>query len=414
MRMPTSKGGGAQFRGPTSSHDYNTNEDDKYLEMVELYRQSNENLAQLTEVHQIVLAEHAAQQQYISLLESKMASMEEQLTGIEAVTPYEPIFSKSTFALNMKAKYPAAAQELADTALRCDVDPAYRLVTLPIIHQIPKTHLVNDKSGEIIVPSELKVKVGRTNTGGTVSDNDVINAFNGDNESFWQRKVSYDFSAAPDQEDAVLEIELPSHLVNNLNINTITIHPHPERGIQIQNIEMHYANAWQQIKGFTQDEISSIDTYEFAPRKKWYFPSVPVQKIRITLVQKNPIDLNGKKVFVLGAQEISVLLTMFEPGGGFILSPFSMDGIYNIESIDHVFLNRSAFSYDTKLDHLLDGAIYEYEVLKEEMDGTLVPLQSYEWTGQYARTLWVKTKLYPDPNNGVNPCLHAVRLNYSR
>jgi hypothetical protein len=382
--------------------------------MVELYRQSNDNLMQLQEAHQIVLAEHAAQQKYISMLETRMASMEAQLASIEESAPYEPVLSRTTFTQSMTPRYPNTAQQNGDTAIRCDSDPAYRMVTLPLIHQIPKTHLVNDKTQEIIIPSELKVRVGRSNTGGQVADNDVMKAFNGDNESYWQRKVSYDFASAPDQEDAVLEIELPSHLVNNLNINTITVHPHPERGIQIQNIEMHYQNAWQQIKGFVQDEISAIDTEQYSPRKKWHFPNVPVQKIRITLVQKHPLDLNGKKVFVLGAQEISVHLTFFEPGGGFILSPFEMDGLYNIESIDHVFLNRSAFSYDIRLDHLLDGAIYDYDVLKEELDGSLVPLQSHEWSGQYAKKLWVKTKLYPDPNNGVSPCLHAVRLNYSK
>jgi len=413
MRMPTSKGGGARYRGPTSSHDYNKNEDDKYLEMVELYRQSNENLQRLSEAHQIVLAEHAAQQQYINMLESKVAHLEMLLQEIEHASPYEPMLSRITFAPDMTGTYPNEAQEKSDTGLRCEVDALYRHVTLPIIHQIPKTHLIQD-DGSVYVPNELSIKVGRTNTGGTVKENDVYNAFNGDNESYWQRMVSYDIANAPLEEDVIIEIELPQHLVNNLYINTITVHPHPERGIQIKNIEMHYQNAWQTIQGFHQSDISAIDTEEFSPRKKFYFPSVPVQKLRVTLVQKNPLDINGKKVFVLGAQEISVYLSFFEPGGGFILSPFTMDGVYNIESVEHIFLNRSAFSYDQKLDHLLEGTIYDYEILREELDGTLVPIMNDEWSGQYASKLWVKTKLYPDPNNGVNPCLHAVRLNYSR
>src|SRR5690606_8668278 len=132
-----------KFRGPTSSHEYNTNEDDKYLEMVELYRQSNDNLMRLSEAHQIVLAEHAAQQKYISMLESKMAFMESLLQGIEDASPYEPILSRIAFSQNRTGTYPNTAQQNGDTGLRCEMDAAYRYATLPITHQIPKTHMVH-------------------------------------------------------------------------------------------------------------------------------------------------------------------------------------------------------------------------------------------------------------------------------
>jgi hypothetical protein len=412
MRMPTSKGGGAKFRGPTSSQEYNQNEEDKYLELVELYKQSNLNLQNLTEAHQIVLAEHAAQQNYIMILERKMTSLEQQLSNIEASSPYDPIYFKTVFIQDMTTAYPNISQENGDTSLRCDVDMHYRYITVPLIHQIPKTHLINDKTGEVVIPNELQVSIGRSNTKGEVVDNNIYNAFNGDNVSHWQRTVSYSFAECPDQEDVILEISLPSHLVNNLNINTIQVHPHPERGVQIKNIEMKYQNAWQTIPGFIQQDLAAVNSNEYAPRKKWFFPDVPVQQIRITLVQKNPLDMNGKKVFVLGAQEIGVYLSIYEPGGGMILTPFDMEGLYNIESVEHVFLNRQTFGIDQNLDYLLEGRVFEYEILYETQDGMLTPIKNTEWAGQFAKRLWIRTKLMP--YNGVNPCLHAIRLNYSR
>lgn len=415
MRMPTSKSGGAKFRGPTSSHEYNVNEDQKYLELIELYKQSNTTQMSLKEAHQVILFENAALHDYVKMLEDRMALLEAQLASLGESAFMNGRFFKTSFVQDMSTKYPRDFQDQQVTLPRGQVDLQHRFVTTPQIHQIPKTHLVDDNAN-VIVPSELKVQVGRSSTKGTVVENDILNAFNGDNLSFWRRSVTYDSpSDVPaNGEDVVLEIELPTHLVNNLNINTIVLHPHPERGVQIKNIEIHYNSGWQTIKGFQQNEITSIRGDEHSPRRKWFFPNVPVQKVRITLVQKHAMNVGGKTVFTLGAQEIGVYLTMFEPSGGMILTPFDMDGLYNIESVEHVFLNRNAFSYPTNMDHMLDGNIFEYELYVEESDQTLRPILSSDWSSQTARRIWVKTHIYPDPNNGVNPCLHGVRLHYTK
>lgn len=415
MRMPTSKSGGASFRGPTSSNEYNVNEDQKYLELIELYKQSNTTLLHLKEAHQVVLFENAALHDYAKMLEDRMADLEARLDSLGNNSFMNGRFFKTSFIQDMTLRYPREFQDQQVSTPRGQIDLQHRFATTPQIHQIPKTHIVDDV-GNYIIPSELKVKVGRNSNKGTVVENDILNAFNGDNLSFWRRSVTYDSPAdiPVNGEDVVLEIELPTHLVNNLNINTVIVHPHPERGIEIQNIEVHYNNGWQTIKGFKQNEMTSVPNDEHSPRRKWYFPSVPVQKLRVTLVQHHPMNVGGKTVFTLGAQEIGVYLSMFEPSGGMILTPFDMDGIYNIESVEHVFLNRNAFSYPTNMDHMLDGNIFEYEVYVEEPDQTLRPILNSDWSSQTATRVWIRTHLYPDPHNGVNPCLHAVRLHYTK
>ncbi len=415
MRMPTSKGGGARFRGPTSSHEYNQNEDDKYLELIELYKQANEIQIYTKEAHQAVMMENIVLHDYAKMLEDRVANLELKLDSLKGSSFLNGRFFKTSFVQDMSTRFPRDFQDQQVSIPRCQVDLQYRFVTTPQIHQIPKTHLTDDH-GAHIVPSELKVKVGRTSNKGTVSESNILNAFDGDNLTFWRRSVTYDSPVdVPEHgEDVIVEIELPTNMVNNLNINTIALHPHPERGIQIQNIEAYYNNGWQQIKGFQQNEITSIKSSAYSPRRKWYFPSLPVQKIRITLVQKHPVTIEGKTVFTLGAQEIGVYLSMFEPSGGMVLTPFEMDGIYNIESVEHVFSNRNAFSYPKNMDHMLDGNLFEYELYVEEPDQTLRPLSSSNWTSQTEKRIWIKTHLYPDPHNGVNPCLHAIRLHYTK
>lgn len=410
--MPTSKGGGARFRGPTSSHEYNTNEDDKYLDLVYLYQQSNENEMALKESYQVALAEITSLNHYIEMLESRLLTLEKQLESMNTINGQ---FFKTAYVEDMTTHFPHPAQDESITTPRCEIDTYYRYATIPLTHQIPKTYM-KDKNQEIIIPNELELKIGRTNTKGTVTENDIKNAFNGENQSFWRREVVYSYAEAPEEEDVILEISLPLTLVNNLNINTIQIHPHPERGVQIKNVEIHYNNAWETIQGFKQNNLTSISSEEYSPRQKWYFPNQPVQKVRVTLVQRNPLDIDGNKVFVLGAQEIGIYLSIFDPSGGMILTPFDMSttGVYNIESIEHIFLNRNAFSYPENMEHLLENNIFTYEVLIEN-GNMLVPLGN-NWSNQTAKKIWIKTHLYPDPasDNGVNPCLHAIRLHYTK
>src|SRR5699024_12400306 len=66
MKMPISKRGEARFRGPTSSAKYNESEDNKYLDLLELYQQSNENETFLKESYKAILSEFTALQYYVS------------------------------------------------------------------------------------------------------------------------------------------------------------------------------------------------------------------------------------------------------------------------------------------------------------------------------------------------------------
>ncbi|MBR2245616.1 hypothetical protein [Oceanobacillus profundus] len=411
MKMPISKPGKARFRGPTSSNDYNVTEDDLYLDLLNLFQESNNNKNKLREAFQAILAENIALQNYAEKLESELNELEVKLNVIDKRNEfYNGRFFKTGFVSDMRTEYLLADQNENDTGLRGEIDIHHRFATLPLISQTPKTHVL-DKNNNIIVPDSLEVEV-TSQTNGDVEENNIMNAFNGDKHSYWRREVSYDPLSAPQKESVTIEVNIPSNLVNNLNINTININPHPERGVEITNVEMHYNNAWATIDGFRQDELS--DTRQLSPKRKWYFASRPVQRIRITLTQHYPLQVGEKKVFVIGAQDIGIHLSSFDTNGGFVLVPVNMAdvGMYSIDSVEPIFLNERALSYSKVLDDL-EGNIYDFSILKEQ-NGYLQAIGESEWTNQISKQLWVKIHLYPDPNNGVNPCLHALRLHYSK
>ena len=419
MKMPISKPGGAQFRGPTSSHQYNDNEDKKYLDLIELYKQNKINDYELKEAMKYVLYENHALSQYVNMLENRLQTLEDRLESLGGSSWWNGHFFKTSSIENMTTTFPNILQDQDTKTARCNIQSDYRFATLPIIHEIPKTHQIG-KNGETILPKELDFQIGRTNQEGNVIENDITFAFDGKETTHWRREVIYDdenSTEVPESEDLILEITLPLHMINDLNINTIYIHPYPEYGVHVKNIEVHYNNAWQTIKGFQQEDLASSYHHQRSPKRKWYFPSIAAQKVRITLEQHQSFIKNGKRIFVLGAQEIGIYLSTFENDDSIILTPFDMKdvGLYNIESIEHVFSNRQAFSYTEAQSNELEGNIYEYEIMIEQ-NGILVPITNTEWSNQTATTLWVKTYLRPDPNshNDVNPCLHAIRMHYTK
>lgn len=402
MRIPTSKTGGARFRGPTSSHEYNQNESQKYLELMELYKVSHEIQTRLQAAHETVVQENASLHQYVQLLEDRLATIEAQLTHLGDSVFLNGRFSRTSFV----------SQMLVEKGIH---DEAYRLVTLPKIQEIPKTHVVTE-TGDYFLPSELNIQVGRRHDKGYIEENEWTNALNGDPTTCWRRTVTYDSpqDVPENGEEVVVEIELPLKLVNNLQVNTLVIDPYPERGVSVQNIELHYHNGWQTIPGFHQETVHAVDPLRYSPRQKWYFPHVPVQKIRITLVQPHSIQQEGKTIFTLGLQSLGVSLTLFEPSGADVWIPFDMEGVYHLDDVELLFLNRASFSYASTMNHLLEGNIYTYDLYKEELDGSKTPIASGDWNSQFAKRLWVNVKLFPDPHNGVNPCLHAARLHYTK
>ncbi|CDQ41785.1 hypothetical protein [Virgibacillus salexigens] len=412
MRMPISKPGNARFRGPTSSSDYNQSEDDKYLDLVELYKSTYQNNQFLEESYITILSENVAMQNYIELLEDKVSEINERLKILDnSNNYYNGNFFKTGFINEMTTTYPSEDQDSNVSDARGEIDINNRFACIPVTSHIPKTH-VFDKDNKVVVPDSLNVTVTRNSDEGQVEDNDIYNAFNGNNHSYWRRMVTYDALYAPDKEVAYIEVEIPTNLVNNLNINTIQIHPHPERGIEISNVEVHYNDSWEQIEGFKQNEIATSP--KLSPKTKWYFPKKLVQKIRITLTQNTPLQIGDKKVFVLGAQEIGVSLTSFESKGGFVLTPIDMSevGMYSIQDVEHFIINDKALTYRSDLKQL-EGNVLEFEVLKEQ-NNVLIPLSEEEWSNNINKKLWIKTNLFIDPNNGVAPCLHAVRLHYTK
>src|SRR5699024_7540851 len=227
---------------------------------------------------------------------------------------------------DMSVHYPYPDQDENTTETRALIDSYYRYATLPHSSQISKTYLL-DKNNDSVLPDTLKVTTTRTNTGGTIIENDIMNAFSNDPNLLWRREVIYDSGSAPDSEDVLIEIELPLTIMNDLNLNTISIDPHPEKGIEITSVDVEYNNTWQRIDGFNQPELGIEHLQNHTEKKKWIFAQKPVSKVRIGLKQSQSLRYGTKQIFTLGAQDISIYLNNYQEAEAFVLTSIDMSQI---------------------------------------------------------------------------------------
>src|SRR5690606_3352212 len=136
---------------PTSSHEFNKMEDDKYLDLIELYRQSNTNEQKLREAYQTIIAEHVALQNYVHQLENKLKDLEEKFNILDTTNDYyNGVFFKTGLVDQMTTTYPSSDQDNKVTERRADIDIHHRFATLPKNSQTPKTH-VFDRNNHVVI-----------------------------------------------------------------------------------------------------------------------------------------------------------------------------------------------------------------------------------------------------------------------
>lgn len=407
MREPISKPLNARFRGPTSSAEQNESERNKYTDIVQLFEQSNTNFLQIKQAYETVLVENHFLNSYAESLQTEMGYLSSRISALETgIIPF--INQDRKFVKDMTVVFPNPIQTVNEVPAQIEAE--YNISRINSINSVPKTYLV-DINKEHIVPSSLSVAVKRTNEGkGFVETTPFSYMFDGDETSFWKYNVAYndpaDIRAAGEEIDVT--ITLPINISSQKKVNCISLNTHPSVGIEILNLEIFYNNQWTRIYDDSTINISKNG------RHKWIFQEMFAELIRFTMIQKTGIVQGGETRFYMGIQEMNITYEMFTKSTNYVLVPFEMNGMYDIESVDVTFLNRSALSYSALFDKDLYENIYTYKVMYEDSLGILHVMNENDWVSQTYQKIWIQVNMNLDVHNGVAPCLYSVQMNYKQ
>lgn len=192
----------------------------------------------------------------------------------------------------------------------------YGEITLPVTAIENKFYVNSLTSGAVITPVDLVVTVSGTfdkldgnglanyEKGGTVVPGDPVQAFNGNNQSYWIRKVVFPIDSPVDEVECELIVTIPES--SSSEANTIEIVPFPNGTMDL----LELATSTDLTENYVR--VSSFSPINNITNRRYHFPSLAVDKIKIRIRQRNWIEEDGKKVFYYGLQELGLKLIDYD------------------------------------------------------------------------------------------------------
>ena len=278
-----------EWRGNSSSADMNSNFEEILYDLNTIFSEASSQAIDLDELKSTIKHETDSLNDRLYAVSGMIQAYQETATGYK-------MFHEE-FYRTRNVVYPASLS----ASDRCYVDTSFGIATLPVSNSFSKVYTISIATGEIYQSPSLGVSVVPVDETGylKIEETSPLRAFNGNNQSFWERKVRFSRDYAKGEVTCNMDVTLPS--MSNPNINSIYIFPYPEGTVDIPAI--------------TYDTLTSQDISlpgfptggeDNATRKKYLFEDIQPVSFTFKFKQDNHGVEDDYKTFVYGAQEIGI------------------------------------------------------------------------------------------------------------
>jgi hypothetical protein len=291
-------------RGPASSDDVNDMTAELNMDLSNLSSQANTNEIAVRNVNKLLFAEFMNARNMAERYEEGIEDQQyrEALLGAYSYTQVNfRTFQGPNYHIDFTT-VPAAR--------RARVEPMYGEAILPYNDVVNRMFAINTETSLPVLVSDLDYTLtAEDDTGATVDEGTLKNAFNGNNRDYWVYRAAYPLSSDVDSFAVTLDVTLPDTILTQSNM--INLHPYPLGQLDVEELKYSTSTAdpSTSVPGFTATEYG-------LGFKRWHFAALGITKLRIKLRQRNFIEENGMKVFYLGAQEVGIQLIEFDKTSG--------------------------------------------------------------------------------------------------
>lgn len=398
----------AQFRGPTTSEDYNARVEENLHDLVFIY-----NKIGITEENLYRFFGRAIKDLYS--IGSVLEDIKSRLSALENSTD---IIRPADFDID---RFDGTDYEIA-LVDRCTYDSRHQLLTLPKVEASSQSKLkFTTDQGEEVIPSSVAVLViaddtSADNTAALIDTSDPILALLDRSGSIWERNVIVD---APDADGAVLDlfVTIPQDLTSTADSNAITLYPYPALGIDILSVEYSTDVAISTFNPLNSDAIHADneeavgyiapgawtgDEVLNAGPRMFYTDPKPITGVKIKLRQRNYFVENGKYVYTYGLARFDVRLNKFNSTGKSIYRFDAPEGktISEIENVLPKIWNVSeaeltdVFDYNVIWETTYNSGVY-----------TTTPVS-------LSQRVWIEVTLRETANKGT-PALQELEISFN-
>jgi hypothetical protein len=324
------------WRGNSSSADMNSNFEEILYDLNTIFEEASQQAIALEELKSTLKHEVDALDARLYAVSGMMQAFQESASGYKMF--HEEFYRTKNIV------YPAAVS----AADRCDIHTAFGQVTLPVSNSFSKVYTININTGDIYVSPDLDVSVTPIDEAGNlrVEETSPLRAFNGNNSSFWERKVRFSRDYSKPEVSCQMDIVLPS--MSNPNVNAFYIYPYPEGTADITEITYNTLTSQDNVlPGFPAGGAENIT------KSAYRFDDIQPVSFSIKFKQDNNALEDNYKTFVYGAQEIGISKAEYRVYGSmgvkFILPAYETGLLSKITSLstspnyDNIYYKLSVF-----------------------------------------------------------------------
>jgi len=300
---PTVKRVPARARGPLSSEEYNDFQDQVYFD--------------ITNISESVNTLYTSNARSNRSFESENINIKRRLDALENALHYkEFVNGKTQTNVDRYIDFHDASNvlyldTLANTK-RAELKSQFGEIYLPANGVDNKFFNFSLRTNQIVAPPDFSVNVtaifdkadgnGIKNYeyGGIVDPGMPENAFNGINESYWQRAITFPLESTVEQVEIEITAIVPAGISSQANL--LELVPFPEGTVDVTSIgtSPNLSSSFTALDNFAETNDVVATRYHFSPRE--------VEQIRIRLRCRHWREINGKKVFLYGLQEVGLKL----------------------------------------------------------------------------------------------------------
>lgn len=404
-----------QYRGPTTSDDFNARIEQNYVDLVGLHQGIGQTRDDMLKVFR-------NKSKNIFSIASVLENVTNRIEALEAGETDILFYSTDKIENN---RFKDTEFEIP-TVSKCTPNTEYGYVTLPFLAEASTSKVkFSSETGSTLVPSALEAfAFGADSTADNstafVDSTPITDSMLGLHYRFWERNVVVP-TTNENGAAMVLYVKLPPGLAVIADSNCIVLDPYPIFSVDILSISYStvasptlsdsdnylpinvnaFSEGEQDAIGFVAPGGWTGDTIRDSGPLKLYFTPKPITALKIEFKQRNAYVENSKTVYTYGMSNFDVRYDKFLDSGKFIIRYDALEDT----TISELTVTPEIFN----VSQAEIPKIFSYRVIWETSLNSGVYTTS---SVPFSKKVWIEVTLNK-PASGTPPMLSGLNVSYS-
>ena len=307
-----------KYRSRMDSHKLNQVQQEMFHDILDLFNKANQLQKTVYEMNAVNHIEAICYTRRLEETIQELNKLQEQYNNL--------LLSNTNYRTLTRYGYEAT---ISDDDYAAVIDKNTNDITAHIVSSTSKTRLYDETYDESLVPPSLQVFIGPdsftvNNDIYSIEDSDIINAFDGNNDTVWYRKVITSTNIESIENEII--IGLPEDIITSRIINQIVVDTFPVGYVDILDIQYKSNGSWKTIPSFTVhygcQEYQQVDIFgnisdyysiNDASNLKFNFQDLQTNQIKIKLRQRHyESDVeNNRRIWYLGLRNVDIVHNVY-------------------------------------------------------------------------------------------------------